>query len=142
MLKLDLDGAQFEFRIENYRPSTRENWDYEWCKVYARADTKDAAVNYKVYSECMLCCEVEWLYKKLGELIDGTMTEDTKVSNIEPDFEYMLYPGKGGLHYMEWKFNLWDGGVLTCNSVLTMLNDKDIRSLYKYLTFVLTEGGY
>jgi len=139
MLQLDLQGLKFEFRIENYRPSTKENWDYEWCKVYARLYTAGPCVNYEVYSECLLCSEVEWLYEKLGELMDGIMTEDTAVPNIEPDFEFMLYPG-GDSYHMGWRFNLWEGGALTCNSIHTMLDEDDIKELYKYLETVLAGG--
>lgn len=137
MLELDIDGIKFEFGIEDYRPSTREHWDDEWCVVTARA-TSDA-LNYSIRSSCMVCCEVEWLYKKLVELEDGTLTDETEISNIEPDFEYTLYPSENGQYYMDWKFNLWNGGVLTCNSFTIMFGEEDIMKLREYLNDVMTK---
>lgn len=137
MLELDIDGIKFEFGIEDYRPSTREHWDDEWCVVTARA-TSDA-LKYSIRSSCMVCCEVEWLYNKLVELEDGTLTDETEISNIEPDFEYTLYPSENGQYYMDWKFNLWNGGVLTCNSFTIMFAEDDIRKLREYLNDVMTK---
>lgn len=137
MLQLDLEGLKFEFQIEDYHPSTRENWDYEWCMIYAKVCTQSPSINYEVHSECMLCCEVEWLYEKLSELMDGSMTETTEISNIEPDFEYKLSSGNNNTYCMEWKFNLWNGGVLTSNSILTTLDSGNIKKLHKYLEMVL-----
>ena len=60
-------------------------------------------------------------------------------SFVEPDFEFMLYPSDKGSYYMEWKFNLWDGGVLTCNSFTLTFVDEDIQELIKYLKTVMED---
>lgn len=31
-LNLDLDGIEFHFCVKNYRKSTLEKWEIEWCK--------------------------------------------------------------------------------------------------------------
>ena len=79
----------------------------------------------------MCYCKVEWLYKNLEKLANGSITEVTEVSSVEPDFEFMLYPSDKGSYYMEWKFNFWDGGVLTCNSFTLTFVDEDIQELMK-----------
>lgn len=135
MLTLNIDEIKFEFAIEGYHPSSRENWDDEWCNVIARANSRD--LKYNINSNCMLCCEVEWLYDKLVELSNGTMKDDEEISFIEPDFEYKLFPNRSAHYYMEWKFNLWNEGVLTCNSITIMFDDDDIRELVKYLSNVI-----
>ena len=48
----------------------------------------------------------------------------------------LLYKGS---YYMEWKFNLWDGGVLTCNSFTLTFVDEDIQELMKYLKRVMED---
>ena len=75
MLELDLEGIQFELELENYRKSTKENWDDEWCVVTARV-YKDI-LKYSLHSSCLLCCEVEWLYQKLIELENGELADST-----------------------------------------------------------------
>ena len=51
----------------------------------------------------------------------------------------MLYPSDKGSYYMEWKFKLWDGGVLTCNSFTLTFVDEDIQELMKYLKRVMED---
>lgn len=110
---------------------------FKFSEITARA-TSDA-LNYSIRSSCMVCCEVEWLYKKLVELENGTLTDEIEISNIEPDFEYTLYPSKNGQYYMDWKFNLWNGGALTCNSFTIMFGEEDIMKLREYLNDVMTK---
>ena len=138
MLELMIEGVKFEFCIEKYKPSTQENWDDKWCMITTRVQSN--VIHYDLHSECMLCSEVEWLYEKLGELQDGLITSDTEISFIEPDFEYMLYPNNNGYYYMDWKFNLWYDGVLTCNSFTIMFDDEEIKKLREYLNGVIYEA--
>lgn len=129
IMVLNFEGIQFEFEIEDYRPSTRDHWDDEWCVVTAKAI--GGVLNYSIHSSCMCYCKVEWLYKNLEKLANGSITEVTEVSSVGPDFEFMLYPSDKGSYYMEWKFNFWDGGVLTCNSFTLTFVDEDIQELMK-----------
>ena len=138
MLELMIEGGKFEFCIEKYRPSTQENWYDEWCMVTARV--KNNVLNYDIHCECILCTEVEWLYKKLGELQDGLITSDTEISFIEPDFEYVLYPNSNGDCYMDWKFSLWNDGILTANSFTIVFDAAEIGKLRKYLNKVMSEA--
>lgn len=137
IMVLNIDGIQFEFVIEDYRPSTREHWDDEWCVITASAI--GGGLNYSIRSSCMCCCEVEWLYNKLKELADGIMTEETEISFVEPDFEYKLYPNNQGAYYVEWTFNLWNEGVLTNNWFTLTFIDEEILEIIKYLKTVIEE---
>lgn len=58
-LYLDLDGIDFHFRIENFRASSAENWDSEWCKVDLTLQAGNWLNYQQVSSETMLCKEVE-----------------------------------------------------------------------------------
>ena len=135
MLELGLEGIKFELEIRDYKKSSKENWDDEWCIVTARA-TSDV-LRYNMRSSSMLCCEVEMLYQKLIELEEGTITETTEISNIEPDFEYFLYWVRSDAYYMEWKFNLWNGGALTANSFTITFDENDIKKLIEYLSMIM-----
>lgn len=135
MLELDLEGVKFELEIENYRNSTRENWDDEWCIVYVRV-TSDV-LRYNMHSSSMLCYEVEWIYQKLTELEEGEITDTINIENIEPDFEYILFPVNDGVYYMEWKFNLCNSGVLTANSFIITFDKEDIKKLKDYLLTII-----
>ena len=130
MFELDLEGTRFEFELENYKKSTKENWDVEWCVVTARVYSD--VLKYSLHSSCLLCCEVELLYQKLVELENGEIVDTTEIENIEPDFEYLLCHVASGVYYMEWKFNLWNEGCLTANSITITLNEEDIKKLREY----------
>lgn len=137
MFELDLEGTRFEFELENYKKSTKENWDVEWCVVTARVYSD--VLKYSLHSSCLLCCEVELLYQKLVELENGEIVDTTEIENIEPDFEYLLCHVASGAYYMEWKFNLWNEGCLTANSFTITLNEEDIKKLREYLYSIINQ---
>ena len=137
MFELDLEGRRFEFELENYKKSTKENWDVEWCVVTARVYSD--VLKYSLHSSCLLCCEVELLYQKLVELENGEIVDTTEIENIEPDFEYLLCHVASGVYYMEWKFNLWNEGCLTANSITITLNEEDIKKLREYLYNIINQ---
>ena len=137
MFELDLEGTRFEFELENSKKSTKENWDVEWCVVTARVYSD--VLKYSLHSSCLLCCEVELLYQKLVELENGEIVDTTEIENIEPDFEYLLCHVASGVYYMEWKFNLWNEGCLTANSITITLNEEDIKKLREYLYNIINQ---
>lgn len=139
MVKLDIDGFIFEFRVDNYRKSSEKHWYEEWCTVHARLYSSDQVINYKSYSETMLCCEVETLYENLSELINGTMKENKYVALIEPDFEYTCVPGINNRFSLEWVFCLWSDHTLTGNSIHTWLGADDVKELHEYLEGVIED---
>ena len=140
MVKLDLDGIKFEFRVDDYRKCDVNIWDDTWCNVYVRLYTEDLMINYKSDGETLLCCEVEALYECLGKLIDGSMKENTLVTNIEPDFTFTLHPSEDRKYYMDWEFALWHEGGLTSSTIHTLFDSIDIKELYEYLKTVI-EGS-
>ena len=88
MFELDLEGTRFEFELENYKKSTKENWDVEWCVVTARVYSD--VLKYSLHSSCLLCCEVELLYQKLVEL---NLTGFTKGHDLAAKFVDTLTGG-------------------------------------------------
>ena len=137
MLELDLEGVRFELEIRNYKESTIENWDDEWCVVTAKAFSD--FIKFSLHSSCLLCCEVELLYQKLVELEDGEIVDTIEIENIEPDFEYLLCHVASGVYYMEWKFNLWNKGCLTANSFTITFGEEDIKKLKEYLYIIINQ---
>lgn len=138
MVKLDLDGFIFEFRVENYHKSSMANWEDEWCMVYVRFYSTDRAINYADYSESLLCCEVESLYVNLSELINGSLKENKHVEHIEPYYEYTCLPGDN-FYSVEWVFNLWNNGALTSSSIHTMFGPDEVKELHEYLECVIED---
>ncbi len=91
-LRLDLEGLDFQFRITDYHPSTRENWDCEWCHVDLSMIALDW-LNYHIDNgEIMLCCEVESLKNSIADLLEDRLKEDKHISFIEPDLSFLLRP--------------------------------------------------
>ena len=137
MLELGLEGIKFELEIRDYKKSSKENWDDEWCVVTATIFSE--IIKYSLHSSCLLCCEVELLYQKLVELENGEIVDTTEIENIEPDFEYLLCHVASGVYYMEWKFNLWNEGCLTANSFTITFGEEDIKKLKEYLYNIINQ---
>lgn len=137
MLELDLEGIKFELEIRDYKKSSKESWDDEWCVVTAKVCSD--IIKYSLKSSCLLSCEVELLYQKLVELEDGEIVGTMEIENIEPDFEFLLCHIASDAYYMEWKFNLWDEGSLTANSFTITFDEEDIKKLKGYLYIIINQ---
>ena len=151
-LKLDLEGMKIELQIKGYQPSDRDNWDYQWCSVDFSFVFPNC-INYsKTDDEVMLSCEVEQLEKTIDDFINNRLVEKESIELIEPDFVFVFLPSynmveAGEYTYaapghemssavMEWKINLWDGG-LTDNYFSTTFDKNDLRVLRDYLRLVI-----
>lgn len=136
--QLNLEGTKIEFKIENYRPSTKDEYYEEWCLITVKV--KGNGIDYSTHSECMMCCEIEWLNSELENMINGVFSEDRQITFLEPDFEFLLFPSKESNYYMDWKFRLWYKGALTCNYFVLSFVYDDIQKLKKYLEKVIENG--
>lgn len=147
ILKLDLEGILFSLEINNYRPSTKENWDDEWCAVsyYAMRGT---SLNYGKDTECLLCTEVEELRDTFKKLLLDELNENSELSFIEPDFTFDIYPKtidnqislldpypQMNNAYADMKLHFWSDG-LTCNYLNLHLGEEEIEHLKNYLNLV------
>jgi len=147
-LRLDLDGIITSLEIKNYRPSTQENWDEEWCKVtfsFVRNDW----LNYgKLDDELLLCSEVEELRDIIKKLLLDEITEPKELGFIEPDFQFEFNPKSIDNQLSlfeehpqvididaEWKVYFWDDG-LTDNYLSVSLIREDLEHLKNYLNYV------
>ena len=153
-LRLDLEGLDFQFRITGYHPSTRENWDCEWCNV----DLSMIAPHWLDYhidnQEIMLCCEVESLKKGIDDLLEDRLTEKKEISFIEPDLSFHLFPREDlrknpEVSYVapghEWtevdadlEVHTWNHG-LTENRIMTCFSRDELGILLCYLKLICGE---
>lgn len=155
-LKLDLEGMKIELNIKGYQPSDNESWDYQWCDVDFSFMFPDC-INYsKQDDEVMLSCEIETLESKIDDFINDRIKEKETLEFIEPDFAFEFTPSynkveSGEYSYaapghemstpiMEWKVNLWSGG-LTCNYFSTTFDKDEIRVFRDYLRLVTEKAN-
>lgn len=150
-LKLDLDGIIVQMQIHGYKPSTREDWDSQWCKVDFSFTSTDWLNYHKERDEVFLSCEVEELANNIAKLLRDELTKMTEISCIEPDFNFYLYPKRDlredprytyireGCEiadiYMEWTVSFWHDG-LTGNYLTLTLCESDMKLLMNYLYLV------
>ena len=151
-LRLDLEGMKVQLQIKGYQPSSRDYWDFQWCKVdFAFAFPE--CINYtKQDDEVLLSCEVEELEAKLDDFINDKIIKSETLEFIEPDFVFELRPGYNKVEagvcsyaapghemsaaFMAWKVRLWQDG-LTDNYFSTTLDKEDMRILRDYLRLVM-----
>lgn len=150
-LKLNLNGMEIELQIKGYQPSNCENWDNQWCNVDFSFKFHNS-INYSGTGEIMLSCEVEELERKIDDFINDRIPKREIFELIEPDFVFdfkpsynlvefgeCLYASPGhemSVPIMEWKVNLWNGG-LTDNYFSTTFDKNDLTILRDYLKLII-----
>ncbi len=151
-LELDICGIGIKLRINGYRPSTKENWDSNWCKCDFLFASGDWLNYHGEESEVLLSCEVEELEESLTRLLNNELREVKEILCMEPDFNFILHPQKDlrtdprytyvkeGYEiqdiYMDWKIFFWNEG-LTDNHLTVVLGREDIVKLRDYLSTVI-----
>lgn len=155
-LKLDLEGMKVQLQIKGYEPSSRDHWDFQWCKVDFTF-VFPGCLNYmKQDDEVLLSCEVEELEAKLDDFINDKIIKSETLEFIEPDFVFEFQPGYNMVEagvcsyaapghemsaaFMVWKVRLWQDG-LTDNYFSTTLEKEDMRILRDYLRLVVGKLG-
>lgn len=153
-LEIDASGIQIKLQIKNYEPSTKDDWDSQWCQCDFLFSSGNWLNYYKNDDELLLSCEVEELENYLTKLLDNNLTEIKEIPCIEPDFVFILHPQtdkhenpaytyvQPGYEiddiYLEWKIFFWDGG-LTDNHLTVVLDRDNILSMRDYLSMITTK---
>lgn len=151
-LELDISGIEMKLRINGYKPSTKENWDSNWCKCDFLFSSGDWLNYHKEEDEVLLSCEVEELEESLTKLMNNELSEIKEIECIEPDFKFILHPQSDRRDnpkytyvqpgyeiediYLEWKIYFWNSG-LTDNHLTLTLDREEIMKLKEYLTSVI-----
>lgn len=151
-LNLDLEGMKIELNIKGYQPSDRVCWDCQWCNVDFLFVFSDCIKYSRKDDEVMLSCEIETLESMIDDFINDRTKEKETLELIEPDFVFVFIPSYNKVKseeysyvtsghetsaaMMEWKVNLWSGG-LTCNYFSTTLDKDEMRIMRDYLRLVI-----
>lgn len=152
-LKLDIDGINLEFNIEQYRKSNENNCSDEWCNVKLNIQS-GTWLNYSLSGSLLLACEVEEMLSLLEDLVDDKITEPKEIEFIEPDLKFVLNP-KRDLKYKseyiyvkegyeiedintEFKVTFWNG-CPTDNYLSTCMNREMILDFIIYLKVITNQ---
>ena len=52
MLEMNLDGTELKFEVKKYHPSTKNNWDCEWCQIFVSVHSK--YIHYEMDGETFI----------------------------------------------------------------------------------------
>ena len=151
-LKIDLNGIMLRLKIKGYTPSTRDDWDSQWCNVDFSFSSGNWLDYHRENDEVLLSCEVETLADSIEKLLNDQIDKVTEISCIEPDFNFILHPKRDlredpkytyvreGYEiadiYMEWTVTFWNEG-LTDNYLSVTLDREDMKVLLAYLKYVI-----
>lgn len=149
--QIDADGIKIKLQINGYKPTSKENWDSEWCMCDLLLSSGDWLNYNKEDDAVLLCSEIDWLAEDLTELLNNEISEEKEITCIEPDFVFKLYPQTDlkkdpkyiyvapGYEiqdiYIEWRIYFWNGG-LTENYLTVTLCRAEIELLRDYLVLV------
>ena len=151
-LELDASGIEIKLRITGYAPSTKTDWDSQWCQCDFLFSSGAWLNYYKENDEVLLSCEVEELEEYLTKLLNNELLEVREIACIEPDFIFVLHPQLNRREdpkytyvqpgyeiediYLEWKVFFWDDG-LTDNHLVVTLDRDGIKELRDYLSLLI-----
>lgn len=90
--KMDTSGIKIALRISDYKPSSRDHWDDEWCNSDFRFSSGEWLNYHRENQEVFLSIELEELEKELTALLENKLSEIKEFTCIEPDFVFELYP--------------------------------------------------
>ena len=138
---LNVDGINVYLKINNYKPSNRNNWDSLWCKCDFMFSSGDWLNYHRENDEIILCSEIEELASIFTMLIDGKIVEYKEVTLIEPDFVFQLYPQTVNNSVLsdilvDWRVYFWYEG-LTSNYLSITLNREEIIILRDYFLNII-----
>ena len=152
--KLNLSGIELNLRINEYDPSEKDKWDYQWCNVDYSFISEPWLNYHRENDEVLLSCEVEGLAHSLDDLLNDKLSEVKTIECMEPDFNFILCPKrdirndpdvayvKEGYEiadiFMEMKTFFWNGG-LTDNYLSVTFGRDEIGYLRNYLFLVIGE---
>ena len=148
----DISGIDVYLKIKGYSPSTKDDWDCNWCKCDFMFKSGEWLNYHKEDNEVFLSSEVENLEACLTKLINGELSEVYEFKCMEPDFVFILYPETDKRNepkyvyiqpgfeiedlHMEWKIYFWSDG-LTDNFLTITLDKSDIIELRDYLLSII-----
>ena len=144
-LELDACGIEIKLRIKGYIPSTKDDWDNQWCPCDFLFLSRDWLNYHKNDDTVLLSCEVEALEESLTKLLANKLSEVKELSFIEPDFIFILHPQSNRISdprygiediYLEWKVFFWNEGLTDNHLVVTLYRD-DIKTMRDYLSQVI-----
>ena len=151
----DISGIDVYLNIKGYSPSTKDDWDCNWCKCDFMFKSGEWLNYHKEDDEVFLSSEVENLKEYLTKLLNGELSEVYEFECMEPDFIFTLYPETDKRNdpkyvyiqpgfeiediHMEWKVYFWSDG-LTDNFLTVTLNRSDIIELRDYLSSIISKN--
>lgn len=144
-MKLNLDDTIVDFEITGYKKSSVAGWADEWCQVKLLANGN--CVTYKEEGGFLLAREVENLFEKLGQLINGSIDRQEHLYFAEPIMEFRLRPAVNVDDRFDdidahWILNLRDNkGTVVVNCIQLLLGRDSIERLYWYLNDVIKKSA-
>ena len=136
MLEMNLDGTELKFEVKKYHPSTKNNWDCEWCQIFVSVHSK--YIHYEMEGETLLCCEIEEIHTKLKDALAGENTGRQELSFVEPDYEIVIEVYKDKNVMVDWIFHLWDEeDALSANSFTIVLGTEETAQMAEYLESIV-----
>ena len=133
-LELDLDGISFRFRITEYKKSTADGWDTEWCRIDMTLHARPW-LHYQIVSqEVLLSSEVEEIQNTISAFLNGELAQPEALTFIEPDFELGFNPDSSDMDFSIWIYD--ENRILSANRLVLCFDRNDLKKLLDYLQTV------
>lgn len=135
MLFLDVDGLTLRLKINQFRENLPGESEYHnWCKMDFSVLRNGVHIyhNYKD-SPWLTCDEIKSIRDTVAGIMDGSITQNTRLGFIESDIEleFLFYDGK--FSCVEMSLYYWAEGELTANRLVLCMHMHELEELLYYL---------
>lgn len=140
MLYLDLNGIEMQLRINQFREDFPGESEYEnWCLMDFAVLRNGVDIYHKHKNKPLLTCdEVKELRDTIASIADGSLTQNKRLSFIEPDIELEVVFHDGEFSYADMILSYWETegcGCLTGNRLVLCLDMCELERVLCYLQF-------
>lgn len=143
MLFLDIDGLTLRLKINQFRENLPGESEYDnWCKMDFSVLRNGVHV-YHNYKDLpwLTCDEIKSIRDTIAGIMDGTITQNTRLGFIESDIELEFLFRDGKFSYVEMSLHYWAEAELTANRLVLCMYMHELEELLCYLQ-VKTYANY
>lgn len=138
MLHLDINGLELQLRINQFRENLSGESEYDNCCFMDFTVIRNGVNIYHNYKNLpwLTCDEVKEIRDTISSVMEGSITQNKRISFIEPDIEFEFVFNDGEFSYVDMILGYWETegrGCFTGNRLVLCLGINEIEHMLSYL---------
>ena len=140
MLYLNVEGLELQLKINEFRENLPDESEYENCCFMDFTVMRNGVHIYHNYKNLpwLTCDEVKSIRDTFTGVLDGSITQDTRLDFIEQDIDFVFIFQDGEFAHVEMSLYYWETegrGCLTGNRLVLCLGIYEFERILCYLQY-------